>query len=36
VGAVPLAMPPAEFARFVVEGRAAMARLVAEAGIRAE
>jgi tripartite-type tricarboxylate transporter receptor subunit TctC len=36
VGAVPLAMPPAEFARFVTEGRAAMARLVAEAGIRAE
>jgi tripartite-type tricarboxylate transporter receptor subunit TctC len=36
LGAVPVGSAPAEFARFVVEGRAAMAALVREANIRVE
>jgi tripartite-type tricarboxylate transporter receptor subunit TctC len=36
IGCVPVASSPAEFARFVTEGRAAMATLVREANIRAE
>jgi tripartite-type tricarboxylate transporter receptor subunit TctC len=36
IGCVPVASRPAEFARFVTEGRAAMATLVREANIRAE
>jgi len=36
IGCVPVASRPEEFARFVREGRAAMAALVREAGIRAE
>ena len=36
LGAVPVGSPPADFARFVTEGRAAMASLVREANIRIE
>ena len=36
IGCVPVASRPADFARFVTEGRAAMATLVREANIRAE
>lgn len=36
LGAVPVGSTPAEFGRFVVEGRAAMATLVREANIRIE
>uniref|UniRef100_UPI0027DF02DA Bug family tripartite tricarboxylate transporter substrate binding protein n=1 Tax=Falsiroseomonas oryziterrae TaxID=2911368 RepID=UPI0027DF02DA len=36
IGCVPVASSPAEFSRFVTEGRAAMATLVREANIRAE
>jgi tripartite-type tricarboxylate transporter receptor subunit TctC len=36
IGCVPVASRPADFARFVAEGRAAMATLVREANIRAE
>jgi tripartite-type tricarboxylate transporter receptor subunit TctC len=36
IGCVPVASNPAEFARFVTEGRATMAMLVREANIRAE
>ena len=36
IGAVPVGSAPADFARFVREGREAMARLVREAGIRLE
>lgn len=36
IGCVPVASRPAEFARFVTEGRAAMATLVRDANIRAE
>ncbi|WP_270934909.1 Bug family tripartite tricarboxylate transporter substrate binding protein, partial [Falsiroseomonas oryzae] len=36
IGCVPVTSRPAEFARFVTEGRAAMATLVREANIRAE
>jgi tripartite-type tricarboxylate transporter receptor subunit TctC len=36
IGCVPVASRPADFARFVTEGRAAMAALVREANIRAE
>lgn len=36
IGAVPLGSSPAEFARFVTEGRTAMGRLVREANIRIE
>jgi tripartite-type tricarboxylate transporter receptor subunit TctC len=35
LGAMPLGTPPAEFARYVVEQRTAMAQLVREAGIEA-
>lgn len=35
LGAMPLGTPPAEFARYVTEQRAAMAQLVQEAGIEA-
>jgi tripartite-type tricarboxylate transporter receptor subunit TctC len=36
IGCVPIASSPADFARFVTEGRASMATLVREANIRAE
>ncbi|WP_439598510.1 Bug family tripartite tricarboxylate transporter substrate binding protein [Falsiroseomonas sp.] len=36
IGCVPMATRPADFARFVTEGRESMARLVREANIRAE
>jgi tripartite-type tricarboxylate transporter receptor subunit TctC len=36
IGCVPVASRPAEFTRFITEGRAAMATLVREANIRAE
>jgi tripartite-type tricarboxylate transporter receptor subunit TctC len=36
IGCVPVASRPEEFARFVTEGRAAMATLVRDANIRAE
>lgn len=36
IGCVPLATRPADFARFVTEGRASMAALVRDANIRAE
>jgi tripartite-type tricarboxylate transporter receptor subunit TctC len=36
LGAVPVGNAPADFARFVVEGRAAMTTLVREANIRVE
>ena len=36
IGCVPIASRPADFARFVTEGRVAMATLVREANIRAE
>jgi tripartite-type tricarboxylate transporter receptor subunit TctC len=36
IGCVPVASRPADFARFVTEGRAAMATLVREANIRAD